>query len=346
MVASRKCANCTEPREKFVGHVEEQDKECVFLQLRRKTTTYCRPCWSHLVKPWREQVTVDGDNYVWAKEHFSDRIPLIDAYNRRVSKSPRSSSHRASMPPHGTPWKRPSVDRMHQYFDDQLKLLTNFVAKMKKVQDSRKLYPAYVKLVLQRRLLNNVFRRRLQKRLPQKSPQRSFLVRLFSPFRSKVKALRVVSQLTGVPTSTVSRIFESQEATSTVHRSDMRAKTTVQYIPRVDPERVDWLLKWIDEHVPVKSGTDRRVRMATWMHLYANYKADAQAAGQKPLGYKAFRKMFVPFHIWHVNYWWFVCPYCYRLKHPEGEVEPRDLAHQVLKDRQMALLKDWKEKCK
>ena len=75
--------------------------------------------------------------------------------------------------------------------------------------------------------------------------------------------------------STVSRIFESQEATSTVHRSDMRAKTTVQYIPRVDPERVDWLLKWIDEHVPVKSGTDRRVRMATWMHLYANYKADA-----------------------------------------------------------------------
>ena len=81
--------------------------------------------------------------------------------------------------------------------------------------------------------------------------------------------------------STVSRIFESQEATSTVHRSDMRAKTTVQYIPRVDPERVDWLLKWIDEHVPVKSGTDRRVRMATWMHLYANYKADAQAAGQK-----------------------------------------------------------------
>ena len=144
---------------------------------------------------------------MWAKKHFSDRIPLIDAYNRRASKSPRSSSHRASMPPHGSPFKRPSVARMHQYFDDQSKLLTNFVAKMKKVQgkssllfqntvlhhrstdmsivflfrtDSRKLYPAYVKLVLQRRLWNNVFRRRLQKRLPQKSPHRSFLARLFS----------------------------------------------------------------------------------------------------------------------------------------------------------------------
>ena len=82
-------------------------------------------------------------------------------------------------------------------------------------QDQNKLYEFYAINVLQRRLWNTVFRCKLQQRLQPKSPHRRILAWLFSPYKAKVKALKMASQLTGLSQTTVSTVFISPDPMST-----------------------------------------------------------------------------------------------------------------------------------
>lgn len=239
-------------------------------------------------------------------------------------------------------------------------------------QDQNKLYEFYATTVLQRRLWNNVFRRKLQQRLQPKSPHRRILAWLFSPYKAKVKALRMVSQLTGLSQTTVSTVFNSPDPMSTQPDEPViGAPKSAEFIPRIDPDRFEWLIKWIDQNVPVKSGTDHRILYGTWQFQFHKYTLAAKLAHQKvrtlsqlknffifidaivcfyywlqPVGYKVFRKSFIPFHVWHVNYWWFICPYCHRLNQPGNVPTAKDTAHERLKKRQFGLLDEWKEKQK
>ena len=85
---------------------------------------------------------------------------------------------------------------------------------------------------------------------------------LFSPFKGKIKAIRTVSKLTGVPKNTVGTIFNSTDSvpsTIEVNSSEATKADPRLYIPRVGSARLDYLLRWIDEEIPCKSGTDHRV---------------------------------------------------------------------------------------
>lgn len=147
--------------------------------------------------------------------------------------------------------------------------------------DPSKLQQLYVAHVLQRRLLNNVFRLKIHRRIGATMDQRRFLAVLLYPHKAKVKAIRNVSQLTGVPRGTVTNMFANDLPQPETKSSAKSNERSVKYIPRIDPDRFEFLLQWIDDNIPVKSGRSHRVMFGKDQHHYNKYRADCEQHDQK-----------------------------------------------------------------
>lgn len=79
--------------------------------------------------------------------------------------------------------------------------------------------------------------------------------------------------------ATTNRIFDSNKNVPQEVHVDEDPDANLERIgSRTSAERQEFLLNWIDEYVPVRSGGDNRIMYGTYESNYQSYRAAAVAA--------------------------------------------------------------------